>query len=205
MSEYFEFLNDITIKDTDAALARSPRKSPDGGHYLTVTEDRKLVPPEVDEDGDAWDLRFPVVGISWNDVEAYCAWRSEREGLPYRLPTEIEWEKAARGVDGRSYPWGNRFDPSLCNMRESLRARTTLVSVDEHSSDISVYGIRGMAGNARDWTSTVVLEGEGDDPRVNQVVRGGGWFNPEVESRCNTRYWYPQAHVHDFFTFRLAK
>ena len=53
-----------------------------------------------------------VSGISWHDAVAYCAWRSEREGFEVRLPTESEWEKAARGVDGRWYPWGNRFDPS---------------------------------------------------------------------------------------------
>ena len=90
-------------------------------------------------------------------------------------------------------------------MRESRRERTAPVTVDSYPGDVSIYGVCGMAGNVRDWTATVVVEGEGELARVSQIVRGGGWFNPEVESRCATRYWYPQAFVHDFFSFRLAK
>lgn len=205
MGEYLEFLNDRAAQDIETALRRSPRAAPSGGHYLLRQSDDGLALPEVDGEGDHWDPRLPVVGISWDDVEAYCAWRSAREGCRYRLPTEVEWEKAARGVDGRRYPWGERFDPSLCNMRESRRERTAPVTVDEYPGDESIYGVFGLGGNVRDWTSTVMSEGEGETARVSQVVRGGGWFSPELECRCANRYWFPRAFVYDFFGFRLVR
>jgi len=163
MVEYLTFLNEIARDDIDAALKRSPRLAPEGGYYMQAV-DGQLQQPDVDEHGDRWDDRLPVVGISWNDVKVYCDWRSERDGRRYRLPSELEWEKAARGVDGRTYPWGLRFDPSLCNMRESLRARSAPVTVDEFPTDESIYMVRGMGGNGRDWTTTMVTEGEGETP-----------------------------------------
>ena len=107
-------LNDLArTAGIEAAEERAPRRA-SAAHL--VRDAAGLTLPEVDADGDRWDARMPVCGISWHDAVAYCAWRSEREGTEYRLPAEAEWEKAARGVDGRWFPWGNRFDPSLCNM-----------------------------------------------------------------------------------------
>jgi formylglycine-generating enzyme required for sulfatase activity len=66
------------------------------------------------------DHRLPVVGVAWYGANAYCKWLSELTGQNYRLPTEAEWEKAARGTDGWLYPWGNQFDALRCNVRVSL-------------------------------------------------------------------------------------
>ena len=206
MVEYLEFLNELACDDIDKAESRAPRLAPTGGsHLLRAPDGKRLMMPTIDGQGDAWDPTLPVVGISWHDIEAYCAWRGQRDGCRYRLPTEVEWEKAARGVDGRQYPWGYRFDPSLTNMRQSLRERSAPVPVGQFPSDVSVYGVRGMAGNVRDWTSTTVTEGEGEQARVSNVVRGGGWFSPELECQCANRYWYPPAWVFDFFGFRMVK
>jgi serine/threonine-protein kinase len=146
----------------------------------------------------------PVVGVSWHDAMAYCAWRGARDGRRYRLPTETEWEKAARGVDGRWFPWGWRFDPSLCNMENSRRERPAPVLVEEFPADRSVYGVRGTAGNVEEWTSTELVEGRGARARVGRVVRGGGWNGVSSYVRCAARYDYAADTCSDIVGFRLA-
>ena len=163
------------------------------------------LPPGGGGRGPACDVSWPVFGVSWHDALAYCAWRSRREGRVLRLPTESEWEKAARGVDGRAYPWGSRFDTSLCNTQESLRDRPSPVPVDSFPSDASIYGVRGLGGNLRDWTSTESTEGEGERARATRVVRGGSWVNAEVYARSASRYSAVPGLVIDFLGFRLVK
>ena len=132
----------------------------------------RLKLPEVDADGDRWDARAGRrCGISWHDAVAYCDWRSAREGREYRLPTEAEWEKAARGVDGRWFPWGQPFDPSLCNMRESRRERTRAGRRWTSSRATS----RSTACAARPERARLDGDGggrgEGANARVARVVR----------------------------------
>ncbi len=106
--------------------------------------------------GDFWQLDWPVVLVNQAGASAYCAWRAERTGQPWRLPCELEWEKAARGVDGRRYVWGAHLDPSWCVYRDSPSTRKYLpagahgLPVDERPS-----GVRGMCGNTRDlcWSA----------------------------------------------------
>jgi formylglycine-generating enzyme required for sulfatase activity/energy-coupling factor transporter ATP-binding protein EcfA2 len=94
---------------------------------------------------------FPVVGISWYEAEAYANWLSERTGHRYRLPTEAEWEKAARGTDGFEYPWGEHFDKNLCNSWESELRRTSPVGI--YPKGKSPYGCFDMVGNVLEWCS----------------------------------------------------
>jgi len=188
VEEYLEYLNDLARRDgLEAAKERAPRPSPEAPPYLRDDGAGGLALPDVDREGDRWYPRMPVIGISWFDASAYCVWRSERSGRAYRLPTENEWEKAARGVDGRFHVWGNRFDPSLCNMRWSRRERPQLRPVDEFPTDTSVYGVRGMAGNADDWTATEEVEGRGRDAREGRIVRGGGWRSTPTGVRAAHR------------------
>ena len=197
--EYLDFLDEIARNDPDEALRRSPRRSPDGGYYFAQDETGRLSLPGGP--GRArWRSEMPVTSISWQDAVAYCRWRSGNGGQDYRLPTELEWEKAARGVDGRFYPWGRRFDPSLCNMTSSLREGASARPPDSFPTDCSVYGVRGTAGNTRDWTATAL--GESDGVRI---VRGGAFNLPAVITRSANRFWLAPSFVLNYVGFRLAR
>jgi formylglycine-generating enzyme required for sulfatase activity len=131
---------------------------------------------------------YPVVGISWFEAVAYCRWLAAQTGIPFRLPTEAEWEKAARGPEGLIYPWGNRWETGRCNSKEDGKQRTT--PVGSYPNGASPYGALDMAGNVWEWCVTkwqkpypYQLEEEwteeylaGNDRRI---VRGGSWFNEQ--------------------------
>ena len=106
----------------------------------------------------------PVVGISAESAMTYCQWLSLKNGHNCRLPSADEWEKAARGVDGRLFPWGNFFDSGKSFIRENLQAGMTYgrwAPPRQFPGDISIYGAFDMAGNVREWTGTVFTDGTG--------------------------------------------
>ncbi len=203
--EYLDFLEELSRSDPEEALRRSPRRGPDGGFYFRQGPDGRLALPEG-TGRHRWRSEFPVISISWHDAVAYCAFRSRLDGREYDFPSELEWEKAARGVDGRWYPWGNRFDPSLCNVSGALSGEASAQPIDSFPSDESVYGVRGLAGNVRDWTSTALgsnfegLEG-GKDMRV---VRGGAYNLPAVTTRAANRFWLSPNFVVSYVGFRIV-
>jgi serine/threonine-protein kinase len=197
--EYLDFLAEL---EPEEALRRAPRRSPDGGYYFSQDANGRLSVPRGP--GRArWRSELPVVSVSWHDAVAFCEWRSRKDGFAYRLPTELEWEKAARGVDGRAYPWGNRFDPSLANMSSSLEQGPSLQAADRFPSDESIYGVRGTAGNVRDWTSSGVSEHE-HRSRDARIVRGGAFNLPAIITRSANRFWLAPSFVLNYVGFRLA-
>ncbi len=103
----------------------------------------------------------PVTVISWTDAQAYAQWAEKR------LPTEVEWEYAARGSDGRLYPWGKEFKPNLANINGQKAT-----AVNAFSSDKSPFNVIGMAGNVSEWTSSV------DTNTGKVIVRGANYENP---------------------------
>jgi serine/threonine-protein kinase len=96
--------------------------------------------------------QHPVVYVSWNDAAAYCAWLGEITGKPYRLPSEAQWEKAARGIDGRLFPWGNYWEKERCNTLESRLKQPTPVGAYSPAGD-SPFGCADTSGNVWEWVA----------------------------------------------------
>jgi hypothetical protein len=135
-------------------------------------------------------LDHPVVEVDWEDAKRYCDWRSRTEGRTVRLPFEAEWEWAARGDDGRTWPWGD-WDPRqpCANTRETGNAGTTRVGL--YPAGKSAFGAYDMAGNVWEWTLDH-WEGNPADPSdpINRqfvIVRGGAWYDHIDEARCTNR------------------
>lgn len=146
-------------------------------------------------------LDHPVLFISQRDALAYAEWAGKR------LPSEEEWEKAARGTDGRIFPWGNVFDPykastaesDLAFIFEALCAVHSANKVETAPGDISPYGVRDMAGNVREWTSTVSPE----SPAM-VVVKGGSWVDLSVNARAAHREYLPRDGMSHLIGFRCV-
>lgn len=138
----------------------------------------------------------PVVNVYWSDAVAFCEWAARATGVPIRLLTEAEWEKGARGTDGRIYPWGNTWQPAYCNTEESGIKGTT--PVDRSPRGCSPYGTYDMIGNVWEWTSTIykpypynASDGREDmNASGNRVWRGGSYWLSKAFARaaCRIRY-----------------
>lgn len=137
---------------------------------------------------------FPVVGINQAEAEAYCRWVGKR------LPTEEEWEKAARGEMGRRYPWGDRYEPGKANTWEEGRRKP--VSVYEYPDDVSVYKVHGLAGNVAEWTSSFVQLWTGE---VRVVIKGGSWTVDGREWDSSAQALSPPYGYINHVGFRCAK
>ncbi|MCL4295323.1 MAG: SUMF1/EgtB/PvdO family nonheme iron enzyme [Anaerolineae bacterium] len=159
----------------------------------------------------------PVVGVSWDDAVAYCRWLAETTGKPYRLPSEAEWEKGARGTDGRIYPWGNQWDAKRCNAAKGRKGSTT--PVDAYPAGASPYGLLDMTGNVWEWTRSLwgkdwvkpdfgypynpVDDREDVEATGYRVMRGGSFFNRIPIMRCTYRDRNGQRDWYRYYGFRV--
>ncbi len=164
-SQFAEFIKNKGYRD-DALW------SDEGLKWRTKNE---ILQPKLWND-EKWNQpEHPVVGVSYYEAEAFARWSGKT------LPTEIQWERAARGTDGREYPWGDEFDKEKCNTKESGIRKTTRVT--RYPNGISPDGCYDMAGNVWEWT---VSNYQKDD----LVLRGGGWFSFRDFARCADRSGY---------------
>jgi formylglycine-generating enzyme required for sulfatase activity len=175
--------------------------------YQAFVKDAKFAPPRG-WDGDQFPAEkggHPVVNIPWRDAIAYCKWLSEKSGKMYRLPTEAEWEKAARGENGFIYPWGNQFDPKNANTVEANIGDTSEVGQFSPQGD-SPYGCADMIGNVWEWVSSLwgdewstpefrypydAKDGRENleaGPNTRRVTRGGAFHKSGARTNCAYRF-----------------
>ena len=168
---------------------------------------------------------YPVLGVNWDSATAYCNWLSAKTGKKYRLPTEAEWEKAARGADQRRFPWGNTIDHSYANFTGTQAYDTVQPAgyYDGHKyggnethSNASPYGAFDMAGNVmewcQDWYSRVYYQvsprknPQGPSSGAYKVVRGGSFFVDPDDLRVYARSAaWPSFQAHRMIGFRAVR
>jgi formylglycine-generating enzyme required for sulfatase activity len=193
-------------------IARTPVTNAQYAIYIQATGAK---PPRRWEDGQPpkEKLEHPVVDVSWHDACGYCIWLSRLIRKQVRLPTEAEWEKAARGDgDKRSYPWGETFDMVKCNSWALGLRDTTPVGV--FPAGASPYGCLDMAGNVWEWTCSLWrgYPYNPHDGRENfdapddesRVLRGGAFWGDLQGVRCACRLRLGARAVDLDFGFRVA-
>ena len=165
----------------------------------------------------------PVVLVSYNDAVDFCKWRSVKKRGAFRLPTEEEWEKAARGTDGREYPWGNDFDYKMLNCADyhvgkelkdydewveafengfykNNKNKVLTVECGRFTGGVSPYGCLDMAGNVWEWANSMH-----DNQKTEKVMRGGSWVNICDDCRCTDRNGFIQNDKISILGFRCDR
>ncbi|MEM7245966.1 MAG: bifunctional serine/threonine-protein kinase/formylglycine-generating enzyme family protein [Acidobacteriota bacterium] len=218
-AEYLEFLNDLVAQgrreEAERALPREEpttagerprpvfRRDADGLHVL----------PESIE-GRPTGRDWPVTLVDWWSAQAHARWLAEKTGRPWRLLHDQEWEKAARGVDGRHFSWGSHFEPAWASALGGESGRPVAGPVGTNAVDVSPWGVTGLTGNVRDWclnsyrrgpeaTSLVTIDAVGgSEPRF---VRGGSHLSTESFCRAATRFGIEPEARFTGVGFRLAR
>jgi serine/threonine-protein kinase len=221
-AEYIEFLDDLVATGraadaeryepratlgTDAEQSNRPAFARVGGRFVVAP----------DENGREVRADWPVALVDWHAAIAYAAWCAEKTGAPWRVPNELEWEKAARGADERAYPWGAFAEPTWACILGATESAPSRASIHAFEQDVSPYGIRGLAGNVRDWCADEwKLRGpdvEGGVLRIAapsssdefRVIRGGAWNTVPAFARSAGRFASRPTERFAVVGFRIAR
>lgn len=174
VAQYMKFVNETRSNE--------PEWQEKGSRFNLETGDDNYYRNQVGND-------FPIVGISWENANAYCQWLFRKTGMTFQLPSEAEWQKAAQGTDGRKYPWGNEKPGNNFANFSSLSTKT--IKVDANPRGASPYGILNMAGNVEEWCD-------------NQFARGGSFYDNERFITCSSRRKYDPAERNNALGFRVC-
>ena len=204
--EYVAFLDECTEEEANRHVPRPPPESGSTSPLFRRRNGRYVLPRKL--------RRLPVTNIDWPSAMAYLRWRGRRDGKPWRLPGDLEWEKAARGVDGRIFPWGRHLDPAWCCMFASHDDVPEPAAVDDPrfvKTDLSAYGVRGLGGNVHDWCYDAggIIDDDGIAvPPIpvtdgeHAIVRGGTWLYGGSSVRSTSRLSKRTFERHPILGFR---
>jgi formylglycine-generating enzyme required for sulfatase activity len=207
--EHMVFLEGFYIYKLEVTVGQYKkfiREPQGGGHepdepYSVHMPNDYFTNPEYD--------RYPVVNVSWEDAEAYCRWAGNR------LPTEAEWEKAARGTDGRTYPWGVAWDEQKANWDDEtggfrVDGYRFTAPVGSFPEGASPFGVHDLAGNVWEWVNDWYQPYQGNatqDPdygQVYRIIRGGSWLRYPLGLTCTARDTCAPTLRYDSIGFRCA-
>ncbi len=204
--QYLEFLEAARADDPTrlerlipCAREGSPLWTPGSGGLIPTRAHS-----DVALDSGTWS-QIPVFGVDALSAMEYAEWWSSRTGHTYRLPNEHEWEKAARGVDGRRYPWGDRFESIFCKMLHSRPGRLVPEPVGAFEMDVSPFGVRDIAGGVADWCTPVTRDDLTGDRTVALASRGGAWCDSAADCAVNARRRVPIEERSVRMGFRLVR
>ncbi|MFN7933122.1 MAG: formylglycine-generating enzyme family protein [Bryobacteraceae bacterium] len=207
------------VHKPDVAPFRIAKTPVTNAEYLVFVKETGHPPPRSNSVGSSAHLwsdggfpeaiaNHPVVNVSWNDATAYAQWLAKKTGKPYRLPTEEEWEAAARvGLNGKPYPWGDSIDRNKAWYGQKWNGLDTIKPADFGAPN--PFGLHGMAGNVWQWTADWYVPTFNGRPvteemHLYRVIRGGSWANDEDFLKVNYRNFHPPDFKDFFVGFRLA-
>ncbi|MBI5206689.1 MAG: formylglycine-generating enzyme family protein [Candidatus Firestonebacteria bacterium] len=209
LSAYYIDKNEVTNEDykkfiDDGGYTKKELWSEEG---FAWKEKNKITGPQYMDDSKYNNPKQPVCGVSFYEAEAYAKWAGKR------LPTEAEWEKAARGTDARTYPWGNEYKKGLCNNKDENIKKPT--EVCKYANGLSPYGLYDMAGNVNEWctdyfSADFYKKGPKDNPKGpdkgdKKVIRGGGHSYDTYYCRTTRRGAYDHGQRSNSIGFRCVK
>ncbi len=192
------------ISDTEVTNAQYAR-------FLQATHRR---PPLYWQDAQLNRANQPVVGVTWYDAVAFTEWLTQRTGIPHRLPTEAEWEAAARGgLSGQPYPWGSQTPNEGGIYRANYYPSDFADDGFRFTAPVGSYppngyGLYDMAGNVAEWCQESVSPSGAQTvfgPKENRILKGGSWYSRARELRCAARQLAPPSTAEGFIGFRVVR